>query len=248
MSKIVNTNYGSIPHLKGSKMTDTRDKGLSDHQTNMVCVSPRKTINGKTVQFQEWFTVLEKTDGANVGTIRTDTGFEYVSRNGYSCKTADFHHHREFYDLMSQRENILSEILEPGDRAVFEYLGWKHSIAYDIPHDPCIILDIFKQGRRVPFAEMQKIVGDKFQLPKVLYAGPGPCPIPDMLELLGEYGHHGAIDKAEGFIVRVEPLRNNVQSVEFLCKYVRDDFHPGKYITRQGPLEKNGYILGKVVK
>ena len=78
---------------------------------------------------------------------------------------------------------------------------------------------------RLPHSEFYLRTASSFITPTVLSTG-GPCSIEEAMRRLGDHGHHGAVDLAEGCVWRVE--RRGV--VDFLAKYVRHDKVDGRYL------------------
>jgi hypothetical protein len=64
-----------------------------------------------------------------------------------------------------------------------------------------------------------------FTLPHLLHRG-NAINVENVVKLLGDYGFHGALDKVEGAVWRVERLGR----VDFLVKYVRPDKQDGLYL------------------
>ena len=124
--------------------------------------------------------------------------------------------------------------LEEGERCVGEWLAQAHGTRYKLPNemtdDPFVAFDIMRNGHeRATYAEFTKRICSLYpeenplDEPWLLWGnlgGGNTLNLQEALSSLGEHGHHGAIDKAEGIVWRVE----REGKVDFLCKYVR----PGK--------------------
>lgn len=90
---------------------------------------------------------------------------------------------------------------------------------YKLNHEPFVIFDIMTGKERLPylyFADRVKSFG--FEIPTLLHYG-YPISINGVMERLGEFGHHGAIEPAEGAVWRVQ----RKGKVDFLAKYVRSE-------------------------
>lgn len=228
-------NYGSIGHLPGSKMADGRDKGISIQQSEIITKKPRNRADWKDVIYAQ-----EKLDGANMGIARQNGDVFVISRAGYLASESNLHHHREFAANVEKQKDRFLSVLQDGERMVVEYLGWAHGIKYNLPHEDFVVLDIMKGKERVPLLELTDRVNGLFTMPKLLYSGNMPITVDEALILLGEHGHHGAIDPAEGVVFRVEStVRGKGTLIDFLAKYVRPEMNCGQYITKDGPLFRN---------
>ena len=89
---------------------------------------------------------------------------------------------------------------------------------------------------------LDKIDGTELVPPKELHRGL-PCTIEKAMKSLGEHGHHGAIDPAEGAVWRIE--RDN--KTLFLAKYVRANKIDGKYFGDKDVYNMRGEISLKNV-
>jgi len=135
----------------------------------------------------------------------------------------------------ANRDRLLG-VLDDGERLCGEWLWQAHGTRYALPHEPFVAFDIMTGHKRLPVNEFRMRIGYLFELARVLHDG-GPCPVDAALDALGEHGHHGAIDRAEGAVWRVE--RNKLISkgsserrwvVDFLAKYVRPGKVDGRYL------------------
>ena len=95
-----------------------------------------------------------------------------------------------------------------------------------------------REQRRATYEEFSdRIHRFDFCRPHCIHQGT-PLSVSRALQLLGEFGHHGALDPVEGAVWRVErnrqvhPGRSNVRrwEVHFLVKYVRPDKRDGCYL------------------
>jgi hypothetical protein len=127
---------------------------------------------------------------------------------------------------------------------VFENFSHRHSIKYVMDTIPFMAIDLFRDSRRRTLGDLEsRVLWTPIPSPKVLYRGQEAIAIPDALHLLGEYGHLGAQDPAEGLVYRLEyNSREKGIGVELMAKYVRPSFIAGKYITKEGPGEPNTFL------
>ena len=206
--------YGSIPHLPGSRQ-DRTDIGLNEGQAKILLVKERK---------HDIVIVQEKLDGSNVSVFFDGMEYFPLTRSGNLASSSKFPHHRQFATWVRHNWDKF-QFLQPGERICGEWLGMAHGTIYELSHGPFVPFDIIKDSIREPYSSFVVRTDNQFPLPKVLHIG-GACGIEKAEELLGNYGHHGAKDRAEGSVWRVE----NAGKVDFLAKYVRKDKVDGKYI------------------
>jgi hypothetical protein len=225
-------NYGSIPHLSGSRLGE-RDYMANPGQESIATKKFRDRHD------QVW--VQEKLDGSNVGVGLVNGTLVPLTRAGYLASTSPYRQHWEFSNWVFTNESRFRDVLKEGERLVGEWLMQAHGTRYELKHEPFVAFDLMRGSKRAIYAELVARTDGVFTRPHLLHSG-SPLSITGALELLGEYGHHGALDKVEGAIWRVErnELVNNQSSerrsmVDFLCKYVRGDKVDGCYLP-----EKNG--------
>ena len=102
---------------------------------------------------------------------------------------------------------------------VGEWLALAHSTRYQLSHEPFVVFDVCSGDSSMSTARMDERIGPRFARPQVLHRGVAVS-VGEIDARLGELGHHGAIDRTEGAMWRVE--RGEV--VVARAKFVR----PGK--------------------
>jgi len=222
-------NYGHIPHLPGSRMTPA-DKNCHEGQARIATQQKRDRHDCVIVQ--------EKLDGSNVGVAKIDGQIVPLSRAGYRAETSPFEQHHKFADwaLHPKQRELFELILNDGERIAGEWLYQAHGTRYNLPHEPFVVFDIMVKQTRQPYEIVYERVKDLFVMPTVLHQG-DPISIFTALDKLGDHGHHGAIDKAEGCVWRIErdiQIKNQSNErkrvVDFLVKYVRPEKQDGIYL------------------
>lgn len=216
--------YGSIPHLPGSR-TGPGDYTITEGQARIATVKTRDRHDTVIVQ--------EKLDGSNVSVAKTkEFGIIPITRSGYTALSSPYEQHHLFHLWVYKNYKMFDDLLEEGERICGEWLAQAHGTRYELSHQPFVPFDIFDTtNKRINFNSFkERVISTCMIWPQVLYIG-NAIPIKDALSILKDHGYHGAIDKAEGLIYRVE--RNGI--VDFLAKYVRPDKIDGKYLP-----EKNG--------
>ncbi len=217
-------NYGSIGHIPNSRM------GSGDHsiEENQAAIATRKLVKNKQGVARE-IIIQEKLDGSNVGIAKVGGRLIPLSRAGYSADSSPFEQHQAFHRwIMQQQERF--DFIEEGERLVGEWLMQAHSTRYELKHEPFVAFDLMKEDRRLPYDEfLQRIHAANIVTPYLVHRGEAMSEI-EVMEKLGKFGKHGAIDEIEGAVWRVELLKKKGREVEFLCKYVRPDKIDGSFL------------------
>lgn len=221
--------YGQIAHLPGSRM------GAGDHkcdagQARIACERARDRHDHIIVQ--------EKLDGSNVGVALTGGMLYPLTRAGYVADTSPYEQHWRFSQWVYANQDRFLGVLRDGERLVGEWLMQAHGTRYELRHEPFVIFDLMHGVTRTPHDEMiERIAPGEFTTPHVIHHG-SPLSIEAAIKSLGERGFHGACDRVEGAVWRVErdvladPGKGGERKrlVDFLVKYVRPDKLDGCYL------------------
>lgn len=209
--------YGSIGHLPCSRMGPA-DRSISEGQAKIATEKARDR--------HDLIIVQEKLDGSNVGVCKIDGQIIALTRAGYKADTSPYKMHHVFNDWVNDRKQLFDEILDDSERICGEWLYQAHGTIYNLEHDYFVAFDIFdKNNKRIIYDDFVDRVAGNFVIPHLVSYGP-PVSVDDALLMLGDYGYHGAQEKIEGAMWRVE----RKGAVDFLCKYVRPDKIDGKYL------------------
>lgn len=213
--------YGHIPHLPGSRM------GAGDHhchegQYRICCVKTRDKHDRITVQ--------EKVDGSCVSAAKIGGELFAIIRAGYLAQSSPYEQHQLWAYYVRENAERFSAVLGEGERIVGEWLAQAHGTRYELSHEPFVAFDIFeasgkKPGRRLTVAEFNARLLNTFVKPRTIFSGADAVAIEDVQPYLATSGH-GAIDRVEGAVWRVERLGE----VDFLAKWVRPDKKDGCYL------------------
>ncbi len=217
-------NYGSIGHLPNSRM-GSGDHSIEEGQANLAT---KKILKNKRGLSREVI-VQEKLDGSNVGIARVGGRIFALSRAGYPASTSPFEQHLAFDRWVHQQEPRW-DFIQEGERLVGEWLMQAHSTRYDLKHEPFAAFDLMKGDRRLPYDEfLARVYGAKLTTPYLVHRGEAISE-KEVMEKLGKYGFHGALDEVEGAVWRVEVISPKGREVEWLCKYVRPEKVDGIFL------------------
>ena len=210
-------NYGSIPHMSGSRLGEN-DYMMEQGQELIATKKPRDKWDLVIVQ--------EKIDGGNVGVCKVNGQILAITRAGYLANTSPYETHHVYDRWVMVNRNRFDGLLKEGERIVGEWIYHAVGTKYNLSHDPFVAFDVMVDKDRLNYLDfLEKVRKYDIITPKLLHIGQ-PITIKDAEKLLGKNGHHGAIDKAEGAIWRVE----RKGKVDFLCKYVREGKQDGIYL------------------
>lgn len=210
-------NYGSIPHLPGSRM------GAGDHKCHIgqarICLEQVRDKHDLVI-------VQEKLDGSNVGVAKINGRIIPITRSGYTACSSKYEQHHKFAKWVMRNWGKFYSFLKDGERIVGEWLVQAHGTRYDlIDKDPFVVFDIMKGLDRLCYNEIRTRTNGIFVTAYTVHVGES-LGISDAMNMLGEFGKHGAIDCIEGAVWRVE----RCGKVDFLAKYVRPDKEDGCYL------------------
>ena len=209
--------YGHIGHLEGSR------QGPGDHR---VHEGQARICTLKVRDKHDEIIVQEKVDGSCVAVAKVGGNLIPLGRAGYPAVTSPYPQHKMFADWAYSNYARFDAMLREGERCVGEWLAQAHGTRYNLLHEPFCPFDIMVGENRMAFDTfLARLEGLGFTPPHLLNRGPA-LSIESALRFLGEHGHHGAIDKAEGVVWRVQ--RDG--KVDFLAKYVRPDKIDGCYL------------------
>ena len=208
--------YGSIPHLSSSRLGEG-DRHCEPGQEAIATEKARDKFDLVIVQ--------EKLDGSNVAVAKVEGKILALNRPGYLAKTSPYELHHYFAKWVELERDRFDQLLHEGERLVGEWLLQAHGTRYDLPHEPFVAFDLMTQYERVIYHDfLLRVLPLGFTVPRLIHIGQ-PMSIPWITRQLDVSGH-GAIDRVEGAIWRVERRGK----VDFLVKWVRQDKVDGKYL------------------
>lgn len=207
--------YGSIGHLPDSKL-GPGDHSLPEGQGRILTV--------KTRDRHDEVIVTEKVDGSCTAVAKIDGSIKALTRSGYLAHTSKFPFLRKFDRWVSLHQKRFDALLENGEHIAGEWMIQAHGILYDLPHMPWIAFDLLRGKTKASYEEFRGRVWEPglFPTPRLIHQG-SAIPVKDAMP---EKSGHGSIQPPEGMVYRVE----RQGKVDFLGKFVRHDFEPGKYL------------------
>ena len=218
--------YGSIPHIRGSRM------GPGDHH---IHDGQARIATEKFPGEGDWFCVVEvKLDGSNVSVAKIGTEIVAMSRAGYRASQSPHEQHRLFDRWVRENWVRFDALLMDGERICGEWLAQAHGTRYSLTHEPFVPFDLMSGHTRVLRDEFWKRVhAHGFTTPHVLHADSSPFSLDAMKKAI-ETPMHGELDPVEGAVWRVERHDKRKIGVQFLCKYVRPEKVDGSYLFISG--------------
>ena len=221
MKPLNRKNYGSIPHLLGSKLGAT-DKYVHEGQ--------HRIMTEKTRDKHDNVIVTEKYDGSNVGIAKVNSKIIAITRSGYLAETSPYTQHHYFAEWVKLQGNRFDFIGE-NERIAGEWMMCVHGIKYDVLKDPFIAFDYFTaNNERMLHSDLiSKTVNAEIETPRIILHGHQAFRLDLALEELNGNKHlHTVIahGKPEGLVYRVE----RKGKFDYAAKFVRQDHKSGIYI------------------
>lgn len=239
MKVIPRKNYGSIPHLPGSRKNNPSDKKVNSGQTRIATEKCRDK--------EDLVIVQEKLDGSNVGVLRKDNFLWTLTRSGNWARDSNFDMHKYFDMWVQDNYDRFFQLLDDGERVIGEWMIQVHGTKYELPHEPFVIFDIVNNyNKLLNYCDLLDKNDNIFMIPKLLHLGDA-ISIESVMGMLGKHGFHGAIDPPEGAVWRIERFGK----LDFVCKFVREDKEDGCYLEENllntwiGSPDRNNIIIRK---
>ena len=220
--KILSTKaYMSIPHIPGSRLGKS-EKTIDLHRYKLL-TEPQKHSTDTII-------VQEKLDGSCVCVYRKNHHIFALGRAGDLANESPNESRRLWAEWVEINKFRFFDLLQNEERACGEWLAMAHGTRYKLPHEPFVLFDIFDDNNQaLPFKRMEtRANAQNFVLPKTLHYG-APINLEKVLPKLNTNGHHGALDKPEGLIWRLE--RND--KVLFRAKFIYQNKVDGCYLTEE---------------
>jgi ATP-dependent RNA circularization protein (DNA/RNA ligase family) len=220
MKPLNKKNYGSIPHLLGSKLGKT-DKYIHEGQ--------HKIMTEKLRDKHDRLIITEKYDGSNVGITNVNGNIYAITRSGYLAETSPYKQHHYFAEWVKKQKDRFNFIKE-GERITGEWLMQVHSLKYEILNEPFIAFDYFNEkNERLNYKDFGLLMLSKFNIPRIIFVGHNSFSIEKAMSELNTFcDYRFKTEKPEGLVYRIE----RKGKFDFAAKYVRSDFIPGLYLNK----------------
>lgn len=217
--------YGHIPHLPNSRM------GPADHSCHegqwRICCEKARDRHDRII-------VTEKLDGSCCTVARVDGELLAIARSGYPASTSPFTHLHEFDHWVKSNQHRF-DALPNGYRIAGEWLAMAHGTIYSVHYEPFVMFDLIGPNGRERHDKARELFGATgLEAAYVVHDG-GPISVELAIEKLGPFGRHGATEKIEGAVWRVE----RKGEFDFLAKWVDPKKVDGKYletVTGEAPI------------
>lgn len=216
--------YGSIALLPNSRVTP------ADHH----CHEGQAIIATEKVRDRHDEVIIqEKLDGSNVAVALLNNEILALTRAGYLAKTSPFEQHWHWENWVHQNESRFRAVLKDGERICGEWIMQAHGTRYNLLHEPFVVFDVINVHDRFPYDEfVNRINKGNFIKPYLIHRGQS-LSVEIVLERLGKFGHHGAIDEVEGAVWRIQRRGK----VDFLVKYLKPYKKDGIYLPEMSKVE-----------
>jgi hypothetical protein len=223
---ITGKNYGSIPHLLDSKL-GKHDKYLHKGQDAIIRKGGRNR--------HDMVHASLKIDGTNVGVLRQGEDLIPLQRKGYDCRTSPYKQHHKFAEFVDEHRAQFFHLLNDGERVVGEWIYQASGIIYNVECLPFLPFDLFSCSQRIPWAELviRVATNSDFETPPSISYGYDDAPKghAEIMKIIGPPCMAIPVGvQHEGLVYRVEKKG----MFDFMGKWVRSDFIPGKYLPGVG--------------
>jgi hypothetical protein len=210
--------YVKIPHLPGSRMNGTDHRAPSE--LARWCTHEARVGDEVVVQ--------EKLDGSCVAVALKHGAVLALGREGFLAAEGENPGRQMFARWVATNEARFRDVLHEGEWLVGEWLALAHSTRYALTHEPLVVFDLCTPSEKgtqnlgaARFTCWSSTVtgarlGGRFVRPHVVHCGPA-VRLEVVDALLGEHGFHGAVDRVEGAMWRVE----RGDELVLRAKYVR---------------------------
>lgn len=234
MGKLIPRNFGHIKHLSGSKMIDNEDV-LIDKQVEEYLTVKKNNPNDLVI-------VTEKIDGMNAGVVKKDGLIYPINRKGYDTRLMGRVHEElgvlgdGWAKWVDDHYAMYDFILDEGERLVYEYAEFTHTLEYKFKHEPVFLLAKYTaDNKRVNYhtlCEFAKEYG--FEQPPLLNIG---VAVPPQL-VLNQYpkGLVGVKGKIEGVVYNYEHNDQHAVCAKFVSNPLMGTINPGI-----SPFRKNAF-------
>ena len=196
--KVIPRNFGHIQHFTGSKMIDAEDK-LMDVSAQIYFTYCKRCTADDVI-------VTEKIDGMNAGVVKKNGLLYPINRKGYDVRTmgiicddaillAD-----TWATWVDERYDILNDILNEGERLVFENAIMQHTLLYKFKCDPVFLLAKYNENNEKVNYDTVTDIAKKYNLNQPPLLARGIAVDPEVIIRQYPNGLVGSKDGIEGVV------------------------------------------------
>lgn len=236
-NKLIPRNFGSIGHLSGSKMIDKSDSLLSKEEQAKYTECKRDK--------NDLVIITEKIDGMNAGVVKIDGLLYPINRKGYDTRIMGSQHKdlemlgNGWAQWVDAHYWLYDQILREGERLVFEYAEWRHTLEYKFKCEPVFLLAKYNdENRRINYASLSELANEyNLVQPPLLNIG---VAIPPEI-ILKQYpkGLAGVKGKIEGIVYNYEHNGNHESCAKYVSNPLMGTINP---IDRERVQNKGVYL------
>ncbi|MFO0595003.1 MAG: RNA ligase family protein [Myxococcaceae bacterium] len=189
--------YLKIPHLPGSR-TGSKDRFMPREQARWLthaCKSKHVVV------------VQEKLDGSCVAVTKKAGDIIALGREGYRVSESQNPGRLMFGRWVETQRARFDSLLREGEWVVGEWLALAHSTRYALKHEAFVLFDLCELREGAIHAFSTEVtdarVAGGFARPHVVHRGDA-ISVEAVDAALGAHGFHGALDRVEGAVWRLE--------------------------------------------
>lgn len=222
--KLIPCNFGSIKHLNGSKLADKLDSYL-DEEAQKKFVQAKRNKNDIVI-------ITEKIDGMNAGVIKKDGYLYPINRKGYDTRlmgkirTELSLFGNGWAKWVDEHYDLYDSLLKEGERLVFEYAEYRHTLEYKFHCEPVFLLAKYdSKNKKINYASLTALASKNgIMQPPLLNMG---VALPPQI-ILSQYpkGLIGVKGKIEGIVYSYEHNGVHEACAKYVSNPIMGTFNP----------------------
>lgn len=215
--KLVPRNFGHIGHLRGSRMIDNEDTLINEAERVKFVLCKRDP--------KDDVIITEKIDGMNAGVVKLNGLLYPINKKGYDVRGMGMQRTElraladSWTNWVDEHYEIYDDILEEGERLVFENAIMMHTLRYRFSGDPVFLLAKYDANNRKLIYDELCQIGKEYKLRQPPMLCRGVAIDPSLVINQYPKGLVGARDGIEGIVYSYE----HAGQVEGCAKYVSNE-------------------------
>ena len=222
--KLIARNFGSIGHITGSKMIDKSDSLLSIEEQSKY-IKCKRDKNDLVI-------ITEKIDGMNVGVVKKNGYLYPINRKGYDTRIMGSQH-KELAVLgegwakwVDDHYSIYDVLLQEGERLVFEYAEYRHTLEYKFKCEPVFLLAKYDaNNKRINYASLTELA-NKYNLTQPPLLNLGVAIPPEIIIQQYPKGLVGVRGQIEGIVYSYEHNGVHESCAKFVSNPIMGTINP----------------------